>query len=196
MFIKGMWKGSKPTAKDCIITQIFHPGTKRNHNDRGDVIVGLSAKSASTVPKSNLVCLISALNMPRITIKTNREPGYGPTEQRGGRGLLIFSLLSGPFWKATIVLCWLTNLESCNWSQLLCRCLNMEQEQAMSWYHKCHHSDTSSTLQSSTESDQRPACSYLISKTLLFRGAFMISISVQQVPWSYFSECDRVRTSL
>lgn len=81
-------KDSTTSAKRrTTIIKVFH--SRRNHNDStGDVILEGSAKSASTVPKSNWLCLICGSNIPRIITKTNTEPSYGPDPQGAAKGLL------------------------------------------------------------------------------------------------------------
>lgn len=62
--------------------------SKQENDSTGDVMLEVSAKSASTVPKSNWLCLISGSNMPRIITKTNRDPSYRPDPQGAARELL------------------------------------------------------------------------------------------------------------
>lgn len=78
--------------------------SRRNHNDSaGDVMLALSAKSASTIPKSNWLCLISGSNMPRIITKTNTDPSYGPEPQEAAKNFSVLSTLFGLLAQPSII---------------------------------------------------------------------------------------------
>ena len=90
-----MEKVPRPLPKRTAQLQNYFTLEPRGITTRSpaDVIEGGAAKSASAVPKSNWLCLISASNMPRITIKTNREPGCGADPQSSNSKASDFDLV-------------------------------------------------------------------------------------------------------